>query len=107
MKAMTPEPSEAQADSPEAQKPRRECLTSRLKNDAVEEDATEDEILTPEKRRELRRGTLRYARLLPPGAERNELRRVAQSLAFFEDAPTSNPVREESSPARFLLRTLS
>jgi hypothetical protein len=107
MKAKTPEASEAQVDWPGAQKPRRKCLTSRLKNDAAGEDKTEDEILTPEKRRELRRDTLRYARLLPPGAERNELRRVAQSLAFFEDAPTSNPVREESSPARRLLRTLS
>jgi hypothetical protein len=41
------------------------------KSDVIEWDVTEDQPLTPEQRKELRRDVLRYARLLRPGAERN------------------------------------
>jgi hypothetical protein len=40
-----------------------------------------------EQRKTLRRDTLRYARLFPPGAERNRLRWIARSLTFFEEDP--------------------
>jgi hypothetical protein len=40
-----------------------------------------------EQRQQLRRDLLLYARLFPPGTERNELRRVARSLAFFDQQP--------------------
>jgi hypothetical protein len=55
-----------------------------------ENSAREDEILTREQRRKLRLATLRFARLFPPGPERNELRQIAQSLAFFEDVTVSD-----------------
>lgn len=67
--------------------------------DVVKWNATEDQLPTPERRKELRRATLRYARLLPIGSARNELRGIARSLAFFERAPTRKPVGEKSPPA--------
>jgi hypothetical protein len=77
-----------------------------FEDDAIEWDATEIEWdaidfqpPTPEHRKKLRRDTLRYARLFPPGAERNQLRSIARSLTFFEAGPTSNPVREKGTPA--------
>jgi len=69
-------------------------------SDVVEWDATEDELLTPERRKKLRRDTLRFARSLPPGVERNELRQIARSLAFFEETPTSDPICETWPAAR-------
>jgi len=70
------------------------------KSDVIDSDVKEDQLPTPEQRKELRRDTLRFARLLPPGVERNELRRIARSLAFFEEAATSAPVRETWPAAR-------
>jgi hypothetical protein len=54
-------------------------------------NATEWELATPAQRTKLRRDTLRFARSLPPGVERNEVRQIARSLAFFEETPTSDP----------------
>jgi hypothetical protein len=71
--------------------------------DETFEWALEGQLPTPEQRTKLRRDTLRFARLLPPGAERNQLRWVARSLTFFEEGPTSNPVREKARPARALV----
>jgi hypothetical protein len=69
-------------------------------NENVDWDATEGQLVTPEQRKELRRDTLRYARLLPPGAERNQFRSIARSLTFFETGLTNNSVGEKGPPAR-------
>ena len=74
--------------------------------DETFEWSLEEELPTPEQRKKIRHDTLKFARLLPPGAERNQLRWVARSLTFFEEGPTSfekadeYPVRER--PARAL-----
>ena len=67
--------------------------------ETVERDAAQDKVPTPEQRKELRRAILRFARLLPPGAERNQLRWTARSVTFFEEGPTSNPVSEKARSA--------
>jgi hypothetical protein len=77
-----------------------EMLDKPSKSCVIESDVKEDQLPTPEQRKELRRATLRFARLLPPGADRNELRRIARSLAFFEEATTSAPVKKTWPAAR-------
>jgi hypothetical protein len=62
--------------------------------------APQDRVPTPEQRKELRRAILRFARLLPPGAERNRFRCIARLLAFFGEGPTSEPVEENARAAR-------
>jgi hypothetical protein len=61
--------------------------------------APQDGGPTGEQRDELRRSILRFARLLPPGAERNQFRYIARSLTFFEEGPASGDAEEKNKHA--------
>jgi hypothetical protein len=49
-------------------------------------DTLEDNFPTPQQRKKLRRDTLLLARTFPSSDERNQLRAIARTLAFFEAA---------------------
>jgi hypothetical protein len=66
----------------------------------VEQDTTEFQPPTADQRRELRLDTLRYARLFGSGRERNHLRSIAKSLAFFETEKQSHSVTQKLRPRR-------
>ena len=67
---------------------------------SVDCHTAEDNFPTPQHRRELRRDTLRLARAFPPGDERNQLRSIARTLAFFEAGPSISPLDAECAPVR-------
>jgi hypothetical protein len=71
-----------------------------LEDYTVEWESAEFQPPTPEQCKKLRRDTLRYARVFPPGAERNELRSIARSLTFFEARPTSSRAGKKGTSAR-------
>jgi hypothetical protein len=74
-------------------------------DDTVEWDAANDQMPTQEQRKTLRRDTLRYARLFPPGPERNRLRWIARSLTFFEeDDPMWQPSHRYAKQRRLTLQ---
>ena len=66
----------------------------------VEQDTTEFQPPTAGQRRELRRDTLRCARSFGPGRERNHLRLIAKSLAFFETEEQIHSVPQKVCPRR-------